>query len=521
MVAAAWSAVLAALMLVLVAMLYVVSVMLSQLVYQLVTAGRQPMDRAATLSMASGHWSLPLLHEAGDDRVGVLLDLVRDRLKRLITTQIHDIAVQSGGRTRDVEVVDTLVCQVKGITTDSARRAVESAAGVHLPFGPGAELVLLMADGRQRDQEEKRTEHVPFFRLYCLAVVAVMFIVPLMVIGDERSSCGGSTCGSALTSYGKALHWLAFQFFWQDVPGLVPSGSTAVTFGLIIHFLLPMTAIVGITAARNQIRAHKAALDVVEARMRPVLTATRVLIMTVTPPERRAVLAAAEEITKKPAIRNFSGVFTTYDVGMIAGTEVCVVQAGEQGPNAPGGAIVATGSAIRHLEPDYAVIAGICCGLRPETQKAGDILVSQRVHDIDHVRLTGDGTDIVEWDRGENLQPNSTLLSRCHATEESWVGAAVDYGEILSWNKLVNSEQVVTKLRKRYQRAVACEMEGAGFHASARHAGVPWILVKAISDFGVDKTDEHQAEAACNAARFVIHMVEIGALRTPPGDLLG
>ncbi len=54
-------------------------------------------------------------------------------------------------------------------------------------------------------------------------------------------------------------------------------------------------------------------------------------------------------------------------------------------------------------------------------------------------------------------------------------------------------------------------------YATAAHAKVDWIVVRAISDFGFGKTDAFHERAARNAAAFVIRAAELGFLDEAPG----
>jgi nucleoside phosphorylase len=497
-----------------------IAIMVSMVVLQILTAVRRSPDATAADDLITRHWSTVLLHLADEDDTDLLFDLVRDRLGRLVTAQVHDAARRQGGRTDDVTVVDPLVCLASGITTDAVRRRLASAAGVLVPFGQDSELMLLMADTRADDDEERPAFHVPFLRPFTAAVAAVLLLLPLVMTGPERAACRSAGCASALTTYGRALHWLSFQFIWQDVPGLRPSSDLFV-YGFSVHFLLPTTVLVGIRATRRLAMEHRAALRRVQRAKDKAMGRTRVMIMTVNSGERDAVLSAAKEFTQEPAWRNFTANLTVYELGVINETRVSVVQAGEQGTTTPAGAPMSTASAIRHLAPDYAIITGICYGLQPHDQAMGDVLVSQRIRDLDLGGLKDDGTGVVERGRGENLQPSHVLLNRCQAAQSDWDGTAVHFGEMLAWNKLVNSERTVLRLRDEYPTAIGGEMEGAGFNSAARRAGVDWILVKGISDWGYGKTSDHQPAAAGNAARFVLHMIAIGALRTRPADLHG
>jgi nucleoside phosphorylase len=96
----------------------------------------------------------------------------------------------------------------------------------------------------------------------------------------------------------------------------------------------------------------------------------------------------------------------------------------------------------------------------------------------------------------------------------TWTGSRVHFGTVLSTNTLVNSRQLVDKLREEFPDAIAGEMEAAGVYEAATMDSKPdWIMVKAISDWGFGKTSEFQALAAQNAAEFVIHVIASGALR--------
>lgn len=69
-------------------------------------------------------------------------------------------------------------------------------------------------------------------------------------------------------------------------------------------------------------------------------------------------------------------------------------------------------------------------------------------------------------------------------------------------------------LREEFPDAIGGEMEGSGAYEAATLDNKPdWIVVKAISDWGYEKTNAKQPLAARNAAEFVIHVIASGALR--------
>jgi nucleoside phosphorylase len=167
-------------------------------------------------------------------------------------------------------------------------------------------------------------------------------------------------------------------------------------------------------------------------------------------------------------------------------------------------------AAIGHCHPDVVILTGIGYGLRPDKgQQVGDVVVAQRIQNVDHTKVTDDGVIY----RGVNAGPSPGLLQSFQA-RASWTGAPVHVGTVLSWNTLVNSERTVDRLRRDFPDAVAGEMEGAGVYEAAMLDGKPdWIVVKAISDWGHGKTDGDQPLAARNAAGFVLHVIASGALR--------
>jgi nucleoside phosphorylase len=241
---------------------------------------------------------------------------------------------------------------------------------------------------------------------------------------------------------------------------------------------------------------------------------TRVLIVTVTPLER------IEHYLGQPLDPRYDGLVPVFTAGRpINGTEVFVVQAGAQGLSAPSGISTVTAAAIASTKPHYALITGICYGLKPAEQQLGDVLVSERTKDLDHAKLADIDDEVERQDRGEDVAPSPILLNSCQAAEQSWSRTSdvpVRFGQMLAWNKLLNAQIVVEELRHRYPWAIGGDMEGADFHAATVAAGVDSILVKAICDWVAEKTSNYQEIAARNAAEFVLHLVTAGALANEP-----
>jgi nucleoside phosphorylase len=234
------------------------------------------------------------------------------------------------------------------------------------------------------------------------------------------------------------------------------------------------------------------------------------------------VLAAAHRLSGTPPSTDSSGDRVIYSLGRVAGTEVMLARAGEQGTASAAGMPDTARAAIRRCRPDYVILTGICYGLRPDQgQQIGDVIVARRVHHIDPRKVTDQpGQPVIP--RGVNAGCSPRLLDRFHDGQRTWtatpapapVPARAHTGTVLCSSMLVNSRAVVAQLRRDYPDAIAGEMEGiAVYEAAAQDPKPDWIMVKAISDWGYGKTDRAHALAAGNAADLVLHVIANGGLR--------
>lgn len=167
---------------------------------------------------------------------------------------------------------------------------------------------------------------------------------------------------------------------------------------------------------------------------------------------------------------------------------------------------------IRHLDPAFVVLSGICYGLKSReldggAQELGDVVVATQLRAVEHRKVTtrADGSEY-EITRGPRPEAASDLLSHARVLGRARV-PRVHFGPVLSLNTLVNSPAARARLRALDEEAVAGEMEAAGLYAAAEQTKRDWIIVKGISDWGAGKTDEHQSLAARHAADFVADLI--------------
>jgi nucleoside phosphorylase len=194
----------------------------------------------------------------------------------------------------------------------------------------------------------------------------------------------------------------------------------------------------------------------------------------------------------------------------------------------------ATGDAIMTVRPAIVVLAGIAAGLKGKT-KIGQVLFSQRIvqyesaawvqgedgqsdveprPEIERVSVAID-QDLVAYDKHaaasrvqtacQPLLGHITRLSTAELNRLGLTETEIAYQPVLSVSTIASGEKLLrdesrlrTIKRDTHGKTEAGEMEAAGLIAQCRRNGVPWLVVRGVSDFGDPlKADNfHQIAAA-------------------------
>jgi len=500
---------------VLLALLWVSVFMSGMMIWQLRWVARMgapspPGGERAAESLPGCHWSVPLFHQPDPSRAEELAQRLTQQLAGLIRADLQGAATHTA-RVGRLDLTETLVVLVNGISTAEARTVLAQSVRAVGGYPAGSEVVLLAPPGRLDQVPVHRIAGGGFLLLYLTGLGVALAACAAFVASNEAAACGAASCAGRPALYSTAVRWLLQRLLFSDPPGLAPGTLRDTVLGWLISAASLMLIVVAVVAARQEIaRNRQARLE--HARVISEVTAAgRVLVLVATERERDAVLAAAHDLSATRAVTDTSGDRVIYRLGRVNGTEVALARAGEQGPALPAGMAQTARSAIRRFGPDYVILTGICYGLRPdEGQQLGDVVVARRVHHIDPRKVTEDGV----IPRGVNANCSPRLLDRFHDAQLTWTMARVHTGTVLCSSMLVNSRAVVTGLREDYPDAIAGEMEGvAVFEAAAEDPKPDWIMVKAISDWGYGKDDTAQVMAARNAAGLVLHVIAHGNLR--------
>lgn len=220
-------------------------------------------------------------------------------------------------------------------------------------------------------------------------------------------------------------------------------------------------------------------------------------------PEEQALLVSA--LGDPPPL---PGIALEARRGRLFGLDVIVAAAGVGKVSA---AISATLLAER-LGCRALILSGVAGGVS-DSLRIGDIIVADRVVDIDYGRLTDDGLIVyqpgtlpipeVTSDPGYRLP--AELVQRVSRRIEA-SGLPATMGTIVSGDAFLASPGVRERLAAEWG-ALAIEMEGAAVCAVAERFGLPWLVVRALSDrAGEGSLDDFRAfvdTAAASSARLV------------------
>ncbi len=245
-----------------------------------------------------------------------------------------------------------------------------------------------------------------------------------------------------------------------------------------------------------------------------------VLIVVATEVERDAVFQGVNESTGVEPKRIFGNRQTYFDLGHLGSSHLLLVQT-EIGSTGPGASLTTVGEAIDDLKPAHVLSVGIAFGVNPDKQEIGQILVSHQLQAYETQRIGTDSKGAKKLiSRGDKVTASTRILGRLRAATENWLGSPVDFGLVVSGEKLIDNIDFRNELTELSPEALGGEMEGSGLYSASVGRKTDWILVKAICDWADGKKRDNKAErqkmAASQAANFVLHAISMGGFGAIP-----
>lgn len=191
----------------------------------------------------------------------------------------------------------------------------------------------------------------------------------------------------------------------------------------------------------------------------------------------------------------------TYYIARFGVFNTVVIKLGSMGVIAPDAATLSVNELIKTWNPEVIIAIGVAMGMKPDKQSIGDVVISKEIVNYDMTKKTEDG----DIDRSPRPTSDSALYDRfTNCSEWSFYleghnRARLHHGQIITGASLVNDESLTEELRDCYPDAIGNEMEASGIWAASERNRRPWIIVKGISDWGMQKRDGHQPLAATSA----------------------
>lgn len=191
-----------------------------------------------------------------------------------------------------------------------------------------------------------------------------------------------------------------------------------------------------------------------------------------------------------------------FDSGQFQGVELVLLQSGIGKVNAA----ISTTLLLDHFQPDCVINTGSAGGFDPAL-KVGDVVISSGVchHDV----------DVTAFDYAPGqvpgcpavFTPDATLAELAAACIAELDGLHSVAGLIATGDSFMHDPARVAATRARFPAMQAVEMEAAAIAQTCHQFGVPFIVIRALSDIAGQASDQSFAQFLETAARHSAAMV--------------
>lgn len=193
----------------------------------------------------------------------------------------------------------------------------------------------------------------------------------------------------------------------------------------------------------------------------------------------------------------------TFVSGRIAGKRVVVCKSGVGKVNAA----VTAQLLITACKVDAILFTGVAGALDPELE-VGDLVVSLDClqHDMD-ARALGFPRGVIPYQEQSVFPADPELVKLAAASGEAVLPGRVRTGRVLSGDKFIADKEEVAGLREELQ-GVCAEMEGAAVAQVCAMNGIPYVVIRSMSDKADGSAPVSFAEFTALAAKRSSELVE-------------
>ncbi len=196
--------------------------------------------------------------------------------------------------------------------------------------------------------------------------------------------------------------------------------------------------------------------------------------------------------------------FTT---GNMDGAEVILLRSGIGKVNAA----MSTTILLDRFKPDYVINTGSAGGFHPDLN-VGDIIISSEVrhHDVDVTAFGYEYGQVPQLPAA--FEANSELVEIAEAAATEIGSVQVVKGLIATGDSFMNDPKRVEAIRDKFLNLQAVEMEAAAIAQVSYQFGIPFVIIRSLSDIAGKESDvsfeQYLEKAALHSASLVMKIVE-------------
>jgi nucleoside phosphorylase len=458
---------------------------------------RYPLEiSGGTVNAIMGdRWHVGIAHQQKPELCDDLVRKIAERVRDLLETATKDTPLKSSKITE-------LVMPTRSATTRALRDSFARSAGI-VYEARGDQSIVALAPGWAPKPRATRRDG-SFVALYIGSAIVTLLANAVIVASSERTACADTTpCFNRPTSFTSALSWLTYNLVWHD-PGAKVEDLTRL-LGWLVRLLGIVTMAVLVVGTNRYFVARSS------RRRRPQehSSAVTVVLLVATSRERDAVVAVARQTYGcEPALFSVAVGLTGLDLGIVENARVLLFMTIRGVPDGPSESV----RILTSTHPDYLILTGVCVGLKQNGRDVGDVIVSQRLIDVETLPIASDQGGQLAG-RTERASPSSLMLDRLLRVSSPDLSASIHYGTVLSTSRPISSRAEIERLRIAYPRAVGFEMESAGLLVAASARRTEWISIKGVAGFADSEfKDSAYDDAARNAAKVVLRLIMAGGL---------